>query len=36
MRETEDRSSGTPNVILLPMAVGVLFLAVLVAGALLG
>ncbi len=36
MNETESRTSESANHVLFPMAVGVLFLAVLVAGALLG
>ena len=36
MNETESRTSESSNHVLFPMAVGVLFLAVLVAGALLG
>jgi len=36
MNETENRTSETANHVLFPMAVGVLFLAVLVVGALLG
>ena len=36
MNETESRASESSNHVLFPMAVGVLFLAVLVAGALLG
>ena len=36
MNKTESRASESSNHILFPMAVGVLFLAVLVAGALLG
>jgi len=36
MREIESRTSESSNHILFPMAVGVLFLAMLVAGALLG
>jgi hypothetical protein len=36
MNETESRTSESSNHVLFPMAVGVLFLAMLVAGALLG
>ena len=36
MNETESHTSESSNHVLFPMAVGVLFLAVLVAGALLG
>jgi hypothetical protein len=36
MREMDHQTDESPNFILLPMAVGALFLIVLVAGALLG
>ena len=36
MNETESRTGETSNHVIFPMAVGVLFLAMLVAGALLG
>jgi hypothetical protein len=36
MREIDHQADESPNFILLPMAVGALFLIVLVAGALLG
>ena len=36
MHEIENQTGESPNFILLPMAVGAIFLAVLVAGALLG
>ncbi len=36
MNESQDRMGESPNFILFPMAVGILFLAFLVAGALLG